>query len=59
LKEEFARGATPDDVCAHSLRALLDAGVRHFYISNLPLGRAAATLRRIMDLAAVPVATPR
>ena len=59
LKDEFARGATPDDVCARSLRVLLDAGVRHFYISNLPLGRAAATLRRIMDLAAVPVATPR
>lgn len=59
LKEEFARGATPDDVCARSLRGLLDAGVRHFYISNLPLGRAAATLRRILDLAAVPVAAPR
>ena len=59
LKQEFAAGATPDEVCARSLRALLDAGVKHFYISNLPLGRAAATLRRIMELAAVPVAAPR
>ena len=59
LKQEFAAGATPDEVCARSLRALLDAGVKHFYISNLPLARAAATLRRIMELAAVPVAAPR
>ena len=49
LKEEFAAGATADDVCARSLRALAGVGVRHFYISNLPLGRAAATLRRILD----------
>jgi hypothetical protein len=27
-------------------------GARHFYISNLPLGGAAPTLRRIMTLAA-------
>jgi 5,10-methylenetetrahydrofolate reductase len=51
LKGEFASGATADDVCARSLRALAEAGVKHFYISNLPLGRAAATLRRIMERA--------
>jgi 5,10-methylenetetrahydrofolate reductase len=51
LKREFAAGATPEDVCARSLRELASAGVRHFYISNLPLGRAAATLRRILSLA--------
>ena len=59
LTREFAEGATPDDVCARSIRALIDAGVRHFYVSNLPLGRAAATLRRVMDLAAVPLAASR
>ena len=59
LKREFAEGATPDDVCARSIRTLIDAGVRHFYVSNLPLGRAAATLRRVMDLAAVPLAASR
>ena len=59
LRREFADGATPDEVCARSLRALIDAGVRHFYISNLPLGRAAATLRRIMDLASVPMTAPK
>ena len=44
-------GATPDEVCARSIRQLTAAGVRHFYVSNLPIGRAAATLRRIRDLA--------
>ena len=56
LKQEFAAGATPDEICARSLRALADAGVRHFYVSNLPLGRAAATLRRITDLASLSLA---
>jgi hypothetical protein len=59
LKQEFAAGATPEDVCARSLRALIEAGVRHFYVSNLPLGRAAATLRRIMEQASVSLAAPR
>ena len=59
LKQEFTAGATPDDVCARSLRALIDAGVRHFYVSNLPLGRAAATLRRIMERASVSLAAPQ
>ena len=59
LKREFAEGATPDQVCARSIRTLIDAGVSHFYVSNLPLGRAAATLRRVMDLAAVPLAASR
>ena len=55
LKREFGDGATADEICARSLRTLADAGVRHFYISNLPLGRAATTLRRIMDLASLSV----
>jgi hypothetical protein len=51
LKREFAEGATPEEICARSLRALAAAGARHFYISNLPLGRAAATLRSVVSLA--------
>jgi 5,10-methylenetetrahydrofolate reductase len=51
LVREFGEGATPEEVCARSLRELAGAGVRHFYISNLPLGRAALTLRQILDLA--------
>jgi hypothetical protein len=52
LKREFAGGATPEEVCARSLRTLTAVGARHFYISNLPLGRADLTLRRILALAA-------
>jgi 5,10-methylenetetrahydrofolate reductase len=49
LTREFEAGATAEDICARSIRALTAAGVRHFYISNLPLGRAAQTLHRILD----------
>jgi 5,10-methylenetetrahydrofolate reductase len=51
LSREFAEGLTPEDVCARSIRLLSEAGVRHFYVSNLPLGRAALTLQRIVSLA--------
>jgi len=51
LRAEFAAGATPEDVCARSIRELSGAGARHFYVSNLPIGRAAATLKRVIDLA--------
>jgi 5,10-methylenetetrahydrofolate reductase len=49
LTREFAEGATSEEICARSIRTLTDAGVRHFYISNLPLGRAALTLHRILE----------
>jgi hypothetical protein len=48
LREEFAAGATPEDVCARTIRELRAAGARHFYISNLPLPRASVTLGRIL-----------
>jgi hypothetical protein len=51
LTAEFAAGATADEVCARTLRCLVELGVRHFYISNLPLARAQATLARVLDLA--------
>jgi len=50
LREEFGAGATPDDVCARSIRELTESGVRHFYVSNLPIGRAATTLGRVLAL---------
>lgn len=59
LTREFAEGATAEEVCARSIRALADAGVRDFYISNLPLGRAATTLQRIIDRAALSPAANR
>jgi hypothetical protein len=38
-------------VCARTIRALRDVGVRHFYVSNLPLGRAQRTLDAIVKAA--------
>jgi len=49
LTEEFASGRTPTEVCARTIRALLDIGVKHVYISNLPLVSAASTLTAIME----------
>jgi len=49
LVAEFAAGATPIDVCARTLRAMIDIGVRHFYISNLPLMTASSTLNAILE----------
>ena len=48
LAAEFATGATPIDICARTIRAMLNVGVRHFYISNLPLLRASPTLTAIL-----------
>jgi 5,10-methylenetetrahydrofolate reductase len=53
LKEEFAQGATPIDVCARTIRFLIDAGARHFYVSNLPSKKTAATLNTILEKAGV------
>ena len=50
LQEEFAAGGTPESVTARSIRELTAAGVRHFYVSNLPIGRAALTLHKILSL---------
>jgi 5,10-methylenetetrahydrofolate reductase len=49
LVREFERGATPVDMCARTIRSMLDVGVRHFYVSNLPLLGAASTLSAILD----------
>ena len=50
LTAEFAFGVTPEEICARTLRTLMRVGARHFYISNLPLSRAPATLSRILAL---------
>ena len=49
LAREFADGAAPADICARTMRAMMDVGARHFYISNLPLLGAASTLTAILD----------
>jgi hypothetical protein len=49
LTREFGEGASAVEICARTLRALMDVGARHFYISNLPLRGTAATLNAILD----------
>jgi hypothetical protein len=49
LTKEFGEGATPEDVCARTIRTLMDAGARHFYISNLPVARARQTLADVLE----------
>ena len=55
LAEEFAAGATPIDICARTIRALIDEGARAIYISNLPLATAQQTLTAILDRVGVAV----
>jgi len=49
LAREFAAGATAEEICARTIRALLDVGARHFYISNLPIGRAQQVLANVLE----------
>ena len=49
LTREFAEGATAEDVCARTIRALMDVGARHFYVSNLPVLRAQHVLANILE----------
>jgi hypothetical protein len=58
LQKEFASGVTPVDVCARTIRTLLDLGARHFYVSNLPIRRTAQTLNAILEKAGVLNAHP-
>ena len=53
LKAEFAGGATPVDVCARTIRSLIDLGAKHFYVSNLPTKKTATTLSAILEKAGV------
>jgi hypothetical protein len=50
LMREFEDGATPEEICARSIRALRAAGIRNLYVSNLPLRRAEGVLDRILKL---------
>jgi 5,10-methylenetetrahydrofolate reductase len=51
LVREFGEGASAVDVCARTLSTLASAGAKHFYISNLPVGRAQLTLSAIRERA--------
>jgi 5,10-methylenetetrahydrofolate reductase len=49
LSREFAEGTSAEEVCARTIRALIGAGAKHFYISNLPIGRAHQVLSDILQ----------
>lgn len=49
LIREFDQGLSPEEICARSIRGLLDMGVRKLYLSNLPMERAAAMVDRILE----------
>lgn len=55
LTREFESGVSAEEICARTIRALLDAGVRHVYVSNLPIGRAQRVLGAILEKAGASI----
>jgi hypothetical protein len=53
LAREFEEGASADEVCARTIRAMVGLGARRFYVSNLPLRGTAQALARILDRASL------
>jgi hypothetical protein len=51
LTSDFSGNASAEEICARTIRALRGAGVKHFYLSNLPVERARQTLANILALA--------
>jgi hypothetical protein len=47
LAQDFAAGIHPEEICARSIHALLQRGVKNVYVSNLPMPTAAETFSRI------------
>jgi hypothetical protein len=47
LTRDLAAGLTPDEICARSVHAVLQRGVKNIYISNLPMPTATATFSRV------------
>jgi 5,10-methylenetetrahydrofolate reductase len=50
LIKEFAEGASADEICARTIRRLKESGVKNFYVSNLPIGKARHTLEKVLKL---------
>jgi hypothetical protein len=50
LTRDFADGATPEEICARTIRELRAVGAEKVYVSNLGNRGAGARLRRILDL---------
>jgi len=47
LQRDFKADQSPDEICARSVHALIQSGVKNVYISNLPVPTAAVRLGRI------------
>jgi len=47
LKRDFDAGVPPEEICARSVHALLQRGVKHVYLSNLPMAAAVKKLGNI------------
>ena len=47
LQRDFAANVHPEEICARSIHALLQRGVRNVYVSNLPMPTATQTFTRI------------
>jgi hypothetical protein len=50
LTREFESGATADEICARTVRALREVGADKVYLSNLGFQQVEARYRRIVDL---------
>jgi hypothetical protein len=55
LTREFEQTPDPVEIAARTLRAMVDVGARHFYVSNLPLAHAHQTLRAIIERVGVRI----
>ena len=49
LRADFAGGASPEEICARTIRTLRAAGVEHVYVSNLPVGRAREIIKGLRE----------
>ena len=47
LNGDFAANVHPEEICARSVHALLQRGVKNVYVSNLPMATATQTFSRI------------
>jgi hypothetical protein len=49
LAREFEAGASPEEICARSIRALREVGVEKVYVSNLGLKKPDEHYRRLLE----------
>ena len=49
VRQEFAAGATPIDICIRSIKALFELGITRVYVSNLGYKRVDAQYRKIVS----------